>query len=58
MYKTYSTSQIAKMVGVHSNTVRKYEEWGLIQIPQRKENGYHVYNKKLWKSKGSRYLKF
>ncbi len=31
------------MVGVHSNTVRMYEEWGLIQIPQRKENGYRIF---------------
>ena len=25
--KTYSTSQIAGIVGLHPNTVRKYEEW-------------------------------
>lgn len=40
---TYSTSQIAKIVGVHPNTVRMYEEWGLIQKPRRKENGYRVF---------------
>ena len=39
MIKTYSMSQIAKMVGVHPNTVRMYEEWGLIQKPVRKPNG-------------------
>lgn len=40
---TYSTSQIAKIVGVHPNTMRMYEEWGLIQIPERKPNGYRVF---------------
>lgn len=41
---TYSTGQIAGMVGLHPNTVRLYEEWGLIQKPERKKNGYRVYN--------------
>ena len=41
--KTYSTSQIAKIVGVHPNTVRLYEAWGLLQIPERKANGYRVF---------------
>ncbi|MDD6037248.1 MAG: MerR family transcriptional regulator [bacterium] len=40
---TYSTGQIAKIVGMHPNTVRMYEEWGFIQKPERKENGYRVY---------------
>ena len=34
---TYSTSQIAKRVGLHPNTVRLYEEWGLIQKPKQKK---------------------
>ncbi len=42
--KTYSTSQIAKIVGVHPNTVRMYEQWGLLQVPERKANGYRVYS--------------
>ena len=42
--KTYSTSQIAGIVGLHPNTVRKYEEWGLLQTPERKPNGYRIYN--------------
>ena len=33
----YSTSQIAKLVGVHPNTVRMYEEWGLIETAKRYE---------------------
>lgn len=44
MITTYSTSQIAKIVGLHPNTVRMYEEWGLIQKPERKKNGYRVFN--------------
>ena len=40
----YSTSQIARIVGLHPNTVRLYEEWGLIHKPERKSNGYRVYN--------------
>ncbi|MGN1090526.1 MAG: MerR family transcriptional regulator, partial [Huintestinicola sp.] len=41
---SYSTGQIAKIVGLHPNTVRIYEEWGLIHKPLRKANGYRVYN--------------
>ena len=41
--KTYSTSQIAKIANLHPNTVRLYEEWGLIQKPERKSNGYRVF---------------
>lgn len=40
---TYSTSQIAEIVGLHPNTVRMYEEWGLISKPERKANGYRIY---------------
>lgn len=28
---------------MHPNTIRMYEEWGLIQIPKRKSNGYRVF---------------
>lgn len=40
---TYSTSQVAKKYGIHSNTVRLYEEWGLIPKAKRKSNGYRVF---------------
>ncbi|MDF9824783.1 DNA-binding transcriptional MerR regulator [Breznakia sp. PF5-3] len=43
MDKTYSTSEIAKLIGVHSNTVRLYEEWGFITKPKRKKNGYRIF---------------
>ena len=41
--KTYKTSEVAKLIGIHSNTVRMYEDLGLISKPSRKENGYRVF---------------
>lgn len=41
--ETYSTSEIAKIIGIHPNTVRMYEEWGLIPKAERKPNGYRVF---------------
>lgn len=41
--KTYSTAQIAKIIGIHPNTVRLYEEWGMIARPARRENGYRIF---------------
>ena len=43
MKNTYKTSEVAKMVGVHVNTVRLYEELELIPIVQRLPNGYRVF---------------
>ena len=40
---TYTTSDVAKVIGIHSNTVRMYEEWGLIPQAERKSNGYRVF---------------
>ena len=40
---TYSTNQIAKIIGIHPNTVRMYEEWGLIPLAERKSNGYRIF---------------
>lgn len=38
---TYTTTQIARAVGVHPNTVRLYERWGLLQpVPRDPKNGY------------------
>lgn len=39
----YKTAQVAKIVGVHPNTVRLYEELELIPKPERKTNGYRVF---------------
>ena len=41
--KTYSTSEAAKIIGIHPNTVRFYEKWGLIPEVKRKPNGYRVF---------------
>ena len=40
---TYTTTEVAKIIGIHSNTVRMYEEWGLIPLAERKANGYRVF---------------
>ncbi len=42
--KTYKTSDIAHIIGVHPNTVRLYEKFGLIPKAERKENGYRVFD--------------
>ena len=40
---TYTTSDVAKIIGIHSNTVRLYEEWGLLPPVERKPNGYRIF---------------
>ncbi|MGG5319016.1 MerR family transcriptional regulator [Enterococcus sp. AZ072] len=39
----YHTSEVAKLVGLHPNTIRRYEEWELIPKPQRAVNGYRMF---------------
>lgn len=39
----YKTSEVAKIIGIHPNTVRLYEEWGLIPEAERMENNYRVF---------------
>lgn len=41
--KTYKTHEIARLTGIHPNTVRLYERVGLITPPERLKNGYRVY---------------
>lgn len=41
--KTYQTSEVAQIVGVHANTVRMYERLALIPQAQRKANGYRMF---------------
>ena len=41
----YSTSEIARAVGVHPNTVRKYEQWGFLPPIPRNTNGYRIFTK-------------
>lgn len=41
--KTYKTSEIARCIGIHPNTVRLYEELELIPKPERESNGYRIF---------------
>ncbi|MDU6336167.1 MAG: MerR family DNA-binding transcriptional regulator, partial [Clostridium sporogenes] len=43
MDKVYKTAEVAKRVGVHSNTVRLYEKLDLIPKTNRLPNGYRVF---------------
>ena len=40
---TYTTAKVATIIGIHPNTVRMYEEWGLIPLAERKSNGYRIF---------------
>ena len=40
---TYTTIEVAKIIGIHPNTVQMYEEWGLIPLAERKSNGYRIF---------------
>jgi DNA-binding transcriptional MerR regulator len=42
--KALRTSDIARAVGVHPNTVRLYEEWGYLPPIPRAANGYRLYS--------------
>ena len=44
--KYLRTSDLARAVGVHANTVRRYEEWGLIPPGERERNGYRRFTQK------------
>ncbi|NLV37224.1 MAG: MerR family transcriptional regulator [Clostridiaceae bacterium] len=41
--KAYRTSEIARCIGIHPNTVRLYEELELIPKPEREANGYRIF---------------
>lgn len=43
--KYYKTSDLAKATGVHPNTVRLYEEWGLLPPVPRNEKGYRLFTR-------------
>lgn len=40
--KTYKTTEVATMIGIHPNTVRLYEKLELIPKPERLPNGYRL----------------
>lgn len=41
--KTYKTADVARMIGIHVNTVRLYEKCHFIPKPERLSNGYRVF---------------
>lgn len=43
MGKTYRTAEIAALIGVHPNTIRFYEQQGLLPKVPRLENGYRIF---------------
>jgi DNA-binding transcriptional MerR regulator len=43
---TYRTSDLAKAVGIHPNTVRRYVDWGLIPPVDRSPGGYRRFTQK------------
>lgn len=40
---TYKTAEVAKIIGIHPNTVRLYEQLQLIPKPERLKNHYRVF---------------
>ncbi len=44
--KFLRTSDLARAVGIHPNTVRLYEEWGLIPPVARSESGYRMFTQR------------
>lgn len=40
----YRTAQIAKIIGVHPNTIRFYEEMQLLPVIPRTHSGYRIFN--------------
>jgi DNA-binding transcriptional MerR regulator len=43
--KFLRTSELARLVGVHPNTVRKYGDWGLIPPVERTASGYRLFTR-------------
>ena len=40
---TYQTTEVARIIGVHPNTVRLYEQLHLIPLAKRLKNGYRIF---------------
>lgn len=43
MENKYRTAEVAKIIGIHPNTVRLYEKYKLISKPERQDNGYRIF---------------
>ena len=46
MSKFLRTSDLARAVGVHPNTVRRYADWGLIPQVERSPSGYRLFTQR------------
>jgi DNA-binding transcriptional MerR regulator len=44
--RTYRTSELARLAGVHPNTVRRYVEWGLLPAVERSPSGYRRFTRR------------
>jgi DNA-binding transcriptional MerR regulator len=44
--KYFRTSELAHAVGIHPNTVRRYEDWGLIPPVERSSTGYRLFTQR------------
>lgn len=44
--RTYACADLARRIGRHPNTLRKYETWGFISPVPRAPNGYRVYSRR------------
>jgi DNA-binding transcriptional MerR regulator len=44
--KPLRTSDLARAVGIHPNTVRLYVDWGLIPPVERNESGYRIFTQR------------
>ena len=42
-FRGLSTSKVARLSGIHPNTVRLYEQWGYLSPVERTPSGYRVY---------------
>lgn len=42
----YTIGQISKLLGINKETIRYYEKFGLLPLPEKKENGYKIYTKR------------
>jgi DNA-binding transcriptional MerR regulator len=43
----YLRGQIAKLANINIETLRYYEELGLLSLPQRSESGYRLYSEEV-----------
>lgn len=44
--RTFRTSELARAVGIHPNTVMRYIDWGLIPPVERTPAGYRIYTQR------------